>query len=284
MARPTKRSRRTKAEINDLCDEMYSIVAADYPATVRQVYYQLVSRGLIKKTESEYKNMVVRLLTKMRMAGELPFGWIADNTRWMRKPTTDGSLGALLSRTAETFRRDFWSTQDAYVEIWLEKEALAGVLVQITDPWDVPLMVTRGYSSITFLHSAAAQIRNVKKPTYLYYFGDHDPSGKDISRNVRERISEFAPDADVTFERIAVTPEQIIKWELPTRPTKKSDTRSNGFKGESVEVDAIPPRVLRALADECITRHVDDDEYGRMLVEQEAGRATLAVLAAAYSD
>ena len=182
---------------------------------------QLVSRGLIRKTESEYKNMVVRLLTKMRMSGELPFGWIADSTRWMRKPTTDDSLGALLSRTAETYRRDFWATQDAYVEIWLEKEALAGVLVQITDPWDVPLMVTRGYSSITFLHSAAAQIRDIKKPTYLYYFGDHDPSGKDISRNVRERITEFAPDADVTFERVAVTPEQIAEWELPTRPTKK---------------------------------------------------------------
>ena len=159
------------------------------PATVRQTFYQLVSRGVIAKTEAEYKRTVVRLLTQMRRAGEVPFDWIADNTRWMRKPASYSSLADMLERSVEFYRRALWDEQNAYVEIWLEKDALSGVLYDVTSTYDVPLMVTRGYPSITFLHSAALQIRQIQKPTYLYYFGDYDPSGMDITRAVNEGIS-----------------------------------------------------------------------------------------------
>ena len=93
-----------------------------------------------------------------------------------------------------------WDEQNAYVEIWLEKDALAGVLVDVTQKWDVPLMVTRGFASLSYLHEAAETIRDQNKPTYLYYFGDHDPSGVDIPRQVERRLREFAPDSDITFD------------------------------------------------------------------------------------
>jgi hypothetical protein len=130
----------------------------------------MVSQGVIDKTEQEYKT-VGRLLVDMRLDHSIPFDWIADNTRWMRKPTTYSSLDEALQETARTYRRALWDTQDAHVEIWLEKEALAGVIYEDTYRFDVPLMITRGYSSLSFLHAAAEEIARKGKPAYLYSRG-----------------------------------------------------------------------------------------------------------------
>ena len=231
----------------ELRETISEVLAENVPMTVRQVFYQLVSRGAIAKTETEYNQTVVRLLTDMRVSGEIPFSAIADNTRWMRKPRSYSSLEAAIRLTAETYRRATWDNQPVYVEVWLEKDALAGVVLEETGPWDVPLMVTRGYASVSYLYAAAETIRECGKPAYLYYLGDHDPSGVDIPRNVEARLRQFAPEADIHFQRLAVTPAQITEWNLPTRPTKATDTRAKNFTGESVEVDAIPPAQLRSL-------------------------------------
>jgi hypothetical protein len=192
-------ARRTRSDIQEICDAMVRVIAEDRPMTVRQVFYRLVSEGVVGKTEQEYKGTVVRLLAELRRERAIPFSWIADNTRWMRKPTTHSSLADALERTAETYRRAIWDNQSAYVEVWLEKEALAGVLDRVTRAWDVPLMVTRGYPSITYLHSSAETIEAIDKPTFLYYFGDRDPSGLDIPRKVEQGIREFAPNANIHF-------------------------------------------------------------------------------------
>lgn len=271
-----RRRRRTLAEIDTIRGAIYTTLMEDHPMTVRQVYYQLVSRGVIGKTEAEYKQTVCRLLTQMRKHHQVPFDWIADNTRWMRKPHTYDSLGEMLRITRDTYRRALWSNQDVYVEVWLEKDALSGVVIQETDPWDVPLMVTRGYPSLSFLHSAAEAISQQDKPAYLYYLGDWDPSGLDIPKKVEAGIREYAPLVDLHFERIAVTHEQIESFNLPTRPTKQSDSRARRFKGESVEVDAIPPARLRELVRRCIKQHVDTDAFTAMQVAEESERDVLA--------
>ncbi len=281
-SRPTKPKRRTKAEIEALREAIYEIVEDGEPMTVRQVFYQLTSRGVIHKTEAQYKNTVVRLLGLMRRDGDLPFDWIADSTRWMRKPTTYGSMEYMLEQTARTYRRSIWNDQRAYVEIWLEKEALAGVLYDETGRWDVPLMITRGYPSLSFVHSAAEAIGWQDKPVYLYYFGDHDPSGVDIPRKVEADLRDFAPDAEIHFECVAVTREQIEAWELPTRPTKKTDTRAKNFVGDSVEVDAIEPAELRRLVSECITKHLDQVVLDRTLKVESLERDSLQEIAAEW--
>jgi hypothetical protein len=149
---------------------------------------------VIDKTEAAYKNLD-RNLSLMRRAREIPFDWLADNTRWMRKPTSYESLADMLNEQTQFYRRTLWSNQADYVEIWLEKDALSGVLYTVTAEFDVPLMVTRGYPSLSFLHAAADAIANQGKPTHLYYFGDYDPSGVDITRAMEEGIREFAPEA-----------------------------------------------------------------------------------------
>jgi hypothetical protein len=253
-------------------EALYDILAADHPMTVRQVFYRMVSRGAIAKTENEYNNTVSRLLVKMRRAGEIPFHWISDNTRWMRKPRTFSSLEDALRLTRQTYRRSLWDNQDVYVEVWTEKDALAGVLLDVTREWDVPLMVSRGFSSITYLHSAAENIAEQDKPTFIYYFGDHDPSGVVVDRKIEQGLREFAPDAEIEFERVAVRPEQIVEWGLPTRPTKKTDSRSKSFEGESVEVDAIEPACLRQIVRECIERHVDRQALGVLKAAERSER------------
>jgi hypothetical protein len=251
------------------------VLAGIQPATVRQTFYQLVSRGVIDKTETEYKSTVVRLLASMRRSGEIPFGWIADNTRWMRKPASYSSLNDMLTESQRFYRRALWDDQDVYVEIWLEKDALSGVLYDVTAEFDVPLMVTRGYPSISYLYEAAEAIAETGKPAYLYYFGDYDPSGCDITRAVESGIREFAPAAEIHFERVAVTPAQIAAWRLPSRPTKLSDSRSEGFAGDSVEVDSIPPDTLRSLVRNSIVRHIDPRQMAASLAIEEQERETL---------
>ena len=254
---------------------IYEIAAGGHPMTVRQVFYQLSNRGLIDKTEAEYKATVIRLMGTMRLEGDLPFEWVADNSRWMRKPRTHSSLKNMLDITASAYRRALWDDQHVYVEIWLEKEALSGVVLPVTAKWDVPLMVTRGYPSLTFLHDAGVILGCEDREVYLYYFGDWDPSGLDIARNVQERLEDFSDYADINFERIAVTPEQVHQWSLPTRPTKKTDSRSRSFEGASVELDAIPPDELRGLVDECIVQHIDTDIYNTTLAAEASERELL---------
>lgn len=260
-------------------EALYSTLADEHPMTVRQVFYQLVSRGTVEKTEAEYKGTVCRLLADMRRAGLIPYWWLADSTRWMRKPRTYSSLEDALLRTAECYRRSVWDGLDCYVEIWLEKDALAGVLYEVTSKWDVPLMVTRGYPSLSFLYSAAQELEAEGKPTHLYYFGDLDPSGVDITRAVEEGLREMAPNTDIVFERVAVTPAQVEAWGLPTRPTKKTDTRAKAFEGESVEVDAIPPRRLRALVENCIERHVPSGTLEHLRGVEDEERHALELFA-----
>jgi hypothetical protein len=243
---PIKRQRSTKAEVEARREALLDIIDGGKPMTVRRVFYQATVRGLVEKAESGYAKVQTDL-TIMRRNGELAYDWLADNTRWQRKPRTFNGVEEALQHTAEFYRKSLWADADCYAEIWLEKDALAGVMYPVTATYDVPLMVARGYASLSFLHTAAEYINDLIVPTYIYHLGDFDPSGVNAGEKIEATLREMAPDADITFRRLAVTPEQIVEWNLPTRPTKKSDTRSKNFGEISVEFDAIEPNRLRRL-------------------------------------
>ena len=273
--RTIRRARRTSADIAAIERAIYDALAADHPQTLRGLFYRLESQGVVPKTDAAYKTTVMRLSVRMRRAGVLPYDWLSDNTRWMRKPRTHSSLIDLLRSSAAVYRRDLWASQDVYVEVWCEKDALAGVLAEVTMPYDVPLMVSRGYASVTYLHSAAETITAAGKPTYLYYFGDYDPSGLDISRRIEQELRRMAPDVEIHFERVAVTADQIREYGLPTRPTKATDSRCRGFGAASVEVDALPARVLKAMVEACIVRHIDPAALAVVKVAEASERQQL---------
>ena len=155
-----------------------------------------------------------------------PSSCIVDHTRWQRRPVTFNSIDEALADTAATYRRALWRDAKSYVEIWLEKDAISGVITPITSKFDVLLMVARGYASKTFLHAAGKYIAAIKKPCFVYHFGDFDPSGQDAARAVEKGLRQHAGMAEINFERIAVTQSQIDEWTLPSRPTKQSNSRA----------------------------------------------------------
>ena len=269
-----KHQRATKTEMQARQAALLRIVSAMKPMTVRQVFYQATVQGIVEKSDSGYTKVQTDLVA-MRRSGALPFSWLADSTRWQRKPTTYSSIDRALADTARFYRKSLWDDAGCYVEIWLEKDALAGVIFPITADYDVPLMVARGYASLSFLHGAAEYIGELDVPAYIYHLGDYDPSGVNAGEKIEQTLMELAPSADITFERIAVTPEQISKWSLPTRPTKTSDTRAKKFGDISVELDAIPPAYLRAVVQVCIEEHLPAGQFSALKAAEASERSLL---------
>jgi hypothetical protein len=224
VASDIKRFRRTKQEIRAIKNAIVGILTESNPQTVRQVFYALTVLGVVGKAENEYQRTVIRLMVDMREKGELPFHWVPDNTRWQRKPVTFAGLAACLEATANGYRRDLWAASPAHVEIWCEKDALAGVLLEETRVYDVPLMVAGGYSSISFLHSTAKEIEAKGKRAYVYHFGDLDPSGVDAARDIEAKLRKYAPKAEIHFERPAMTRDKssngICRRVQPRSPTQ----------------------------------------------------------------
>lgn len=277
QASPVKRRRSTKAEVEQRRESLLDIVSEMQPMTVRQVFYQATVRSIIEKTEAGYTKVQTDLAL-MRRAGELPYEWLADNTRWQRKPRTFNSVEEALKQTAQLYRKNLWASADAYVEIWLEKDALAGVVWPVTAAYDVPLMVARGYASLSFLHTAAEFINDLTVPAYIYHLGDYDPSGVNAAEKIEQTLRELAPYAEIYFVRIAVTPGQIQEWNLPTRPTKASDTRAKNFGEISVELDAIEPEVLRTIVEAAIELHLPSEQLEVLKAAEESERELITSL------
>lgn len=258
-------------------------VEAESPVTLRGVFYRVVSAGAVDKSEAGYR-AIGRQLIKLRRTDRVPYSAITDGTRMMRKPASWTDLDEMLHTAAASYRRSLWEDQDVEVIVLSEKDAITGSVYPVTAEWDVELGITRGYSSETFTHSIAETVNDNDargKTTFVYQLGDHDPSGVDAWRDFASKVRGFVPGAAVEFERIAVTPAQIALWDLPTRPTKRSDTRAGGFTGESVEVDAIPATMLRQLVRDAIEQHIDTDALRLTRLAEDSERDVLYRIAGA---
>jgi hypothetical protein len=271
------RHRASKAEVVARRRSLFGIVSEMQPMTVRQVFYQATVRNIVEKSEAGYAKVQTDLVL-LRRVGVVPYDWLTDSTRWQRKPRTFNSVQQALEDTARLYRKALWTDAGAYVELWLEKDALAGVVGPITGLYDVPLMVARGYASLSFLHSAAEYISSLDVPACIYHLGDFDPSGVNAGEKIEQTLQEMAPDADIVFERLAVTPEQIETGNLPTRPTKTSDSRAKGFGEISVELDAIAPENLRALVAWAIERHLPPHKFKVLKAAEESERTLISQL------
>jgi len=269
-SRTLKRRRRCADEIREIRGAIKAVLEEDHPQSVRHVFYRLVGLGLIPKEQAGYRTVQSQLL-KLREDGVVPWGWVSDGTRWRKHRLTFNDQAEAVRHAADTYRRDLWSRTPAYVEVWCESDSIAGVLVPEVDRYDVPLMTSRGFSSRTYLYRAAQEIKIEDRPAYLYYVGDWDPSGKIIPEKIEETLRRFAPNAEIHFERLLVTPEQISEWDLPTKPAKKT-THAKNFTGGTVEAEAVPARRTRNILRAAIERHLDMREVA-VIREAEASEA-----------
>lgn len=255
------------------------------PVTVRQAFYLVASAGDVAKTVAGY-NRVQRQLLAMRREGIIDYDWIADNTRWRIEPTTYDGLDDFFERQRIFYRQDLWADSEDYVEIWCEKDSIAGVLSTITDEYAVALLPARGYSSETFAYEAAEDMRRMDRNCYVYYVGDFDPSGWDASRDLESRLLGFYP--DITFKHLGVNYGDLS--ELQTRPTKLSDKRTPRFFAEfgagtpSAELEAMHPDVLRNRVRDAILNHISVHLIDAKLREENAARESLDQIAAAYAQ
>jgi hypothetical protein len=268
-ARTIKRGRRTKVEVAELREALHEIVMDNEPVTVRGVFYLASSAGLVPKDDTKGYRPVQRELLKMRREGIIPWGCITDGSRTVYGHNRYGSLEFYARQVARNYRRDYWHGSPEYVEIWLEKEALRGVISPVViDEFGLDLFVTKGQPSVTYLYEAAENISLGERPTFVYVLSDHDPGGLRIFDRIKEELRNFVDGAaDLTVRRLALTPYQVGLYDLPTRPGKEKDPNAAAFNrmwGDCVELDAMPPNTLRALIREKLENHINP-EYLRQL-------------------
>ena len=258
--------------------------ALDILLTFRQLYYQLVSKLIITPDWNSYKYLN-KIISEARYKGLIPYDAIVDDKRLPSvshyyEETVEDHIEYVFDRIENTITNytfPKWINQPQYIEIWIEKQALFRLFKKITDQHDVTLVASSGYPSVSLLNTSANRItaqlsnRNVSQATILY-FGDFDPSGKDIPRNILAKLTEEF-EVNVKLELIALNKKQIEFHELPPMPTKKKDSRLKSFEENygkfSVELDALPPLVLLDMIDDTILEYFDKDIYETVKSEED---------------
>lgn len=262
--------------INSIIEE-YS--EQGYKLTLRQLYYQLVSRDIIANQLKEYAKLS-DVLVKGRMAGIVDWEAIEDRVRVPYLPYYAEDIHDALSDLIQQYRLDRQEGQDNYIEVWVEKDALSGVLRRVTQKYHVRLMVNRGYSSATAMYDAYQRIRDAESREqvgHILYLGDHDPSGLDMIRDINDRLSEFG--VSPVVKQIVLTDAQIKKYNLPPNPAKLSDPRAGWYVAKygrtSWEVDALKPEVLNKLVTSSIEALIDNEMFFERLRQEEEDKERL---------
>ena len=252
-----------------------------YNLTLRQVYYQLVARAIIENNERSYKN-IGNLISDARLAGLIDWNAIEDRTRNMRGNSHWVTPGQIIDSAAYSYHLDHWEGQENYVEVWVEKDALIGIVGQICGQLDVNFFSCRGYVSQSEMWGAAQRLKRMQEQgqnVVLLHLGDHDPSGKDMSRDIQDRLRTF--DAyDVEFRRLALNMNQIEKYNPPPNPAKLTDSRAeqyvNEFGYDSWELDALEPQVISELIERNVKSYRNEKLYNEVLKQEKREKNLLS--------
>lgn len=259
-----------------------SYQAQGYDLTLRQLYYQFVARDLLGNTVQNYKRLGA-VVSEGRRAGLIDWLAIVDRTRNLKSLPHWANPGDYIMPNG--FMVDKWSTQPNRVEVWIEKEALAGVFERICRELDVPYFACRGYTSDSEIWSAAQRLSGYSEEGQLpiiLHFGDHDPSGIDMTRDIIDRIALLGgPEMDV--KRLALNMDQVEEYEPPPNPAKETDSRFRGYMAaygeESWELDALEPDVLAGLVRAAVNSVLDKKAWKLKQDEEKVGRKRLREVA-----
>jgi len=229
-----------------------------YDLTLRQLYYQFVARGVIPNSERSYKRLG-SIINDARLAGLIDWLAIEDRTRDVKGNNHWETPVNIIEASAIQYQIDKWKGQPCRIEVWVEKDALVGVISRISREMDVPYLSCRGYVSQSEMWRASCRLRDYEQSgqdTIILHLGDHDPSGIDMTRDITDRLALFGSRVDV--RRIALTMEQVEEINPPPNPAKVTDARYETYQAEygeeSWELDALEPSYLEAL----IRLHVED--------------------------
>lgn len=272
-------------ELINRCNVIISdYTAQGYSLTLRQLYYQLVARDIIPNNMQSYKR-IGETLNDARLAGLVDWFAIEDRTRNLRSTPHWTKPGDIMQSAAASYRIDKWIDQPRRVEVWVEKDALVGILESVCSRLDVPFFSCRGYTSQSELWGAARRqmgyIRNDQEPLIIH-LGDHDPSGKDMTRDITDRLNLFVG-REIEVERIALNWDQIQQYSPPPNPAKLTDSRADKYIAEygsdSWELDALEPRVIEDLIERTILVYRDEDLWSDQVRQENTARGLLSEVA-----
>lgn len=266
-------------EVNDVLSK-YS-----QKMTLRQIYYRLVSRHTFPNNLNQYKGLS-RHLVKAREKGDVDWTRIEDRARsthggdWGRDGIDD--IESFLQDKIDEFKNLWeyislskWKGQENYVEVWIEKDALSRLAENAVSDLNVKVCPSKGYSSFTYIAETVNRLRRIKdRNIHILYFGDFDPSGLDIERDLYDRLVRYGSPSDLTVTRIALTREQIDEYDLPPFPAKTSDVRYERFvyetgSNDAVELDALEPPVLTQMIHDAVSELIDWDIWNERRQEEE---------------
>lgn len=299
--------KRFGQESLDMIDVINSILrnyaAQGYDLSLRQLYYQLVSRNIVENTERSYKN-VGRLVSDARLAGYIDWNMIKDRGREVITNPHWEDPGDFIRAVAPQYRFDLWADQKCYVEVMVEKQALEGVLEPVCRRLDVPFTANKGYSSSSAMYEASKRFVDAKEQgrhCFVIYLGDHDPSGIDMSRDIGERLDlfvktsldqcdEIGPNEEPAVEvlRVALNMDQIRELKPPKNPAKLTDSRAKEYIAlygrSSWELDAIEPRQLAKLVTDAVTSLMDEEKFDTARKKMQESRDTLLSFAKSFES
>lgn len=269
-----------------------------YDLSLRQLYYQLVARGVIENSDKSYKR-IGSLVNDARLAGLLDWSMIQDRGRVPVRNSHWDSPSDIIESAAASYRVDRWSNQNVYIELMVEKQALEGVLIPVCQKLDIMFSANKGYSSASALYNAGKRARWAMlygKDVVILYLGDHDPSGIDMTRDVQERLELFSGyNTDVELERrelivhrLALNMDQIEELKPPPNPAKETDARFDSYYEQfgptCWELDAIEPGSLADLVEEGVFTYRDPDLLTDILEEEEKQKDLLRKASQRWED
>lgn len=281
----TPASQRLIDMADQICREY---TAQGFDLTLRQLYYQFVARDVIANRQTEYKRLG-GIINDARLAGLLDWDYIVDRTRNLRGLSHWDNPHSVIRSAASGYRTERWADQPHRVDVWIEKDALVGVIANVCQRYDVDYFSCRGYTSQSELWGAAQRMiryQSAGQKPVIIHLGDHDPSGVDMTRDIRERLALF--EADVEVRRIALNMDQIEEHQPPPNPAKLTDARATGYIREygrsSWELDALEPTLLDRLIEEEIWDCRDLDLWDAATQSMEQERRLLRNVASRWSE
>ncbi len=259
----------------------------NFPLTIRQIHYRLVSSGFYPNTRSSY-NGLSKTLVKAREDGEVDDTRIEDRARQVIEAPEGYAPDEYVTAVSDWFKTiggeyqaDLWANQPGFVEVWVEKDALSSLINQVVEPYRVTVCPCRGYSSYTYIKRTAidGRLRHVTKPIIILYLGDHDPSGLQMTEDLESRLVKYGHGLNIAVKRVALTYDQVKEYNLIPNPTKKADTRSQAYVSrygdECWELDAVEPNELQRLVRSTIEELINQEAWEAGLVQEAKDRTRL---------
>lgn len=295
-------SKRFTEDVREIIDVANDVIndyqEQGFKLTLRQLYYVFISKDLFpaswidedynakmglqpdtKNTVKNYKRLG-GIISDGRLAGLIDWDAIEDRVRVPKVPTEFDSLEDLIDAAFRAYRLPRWRGQEYYAELWVEKDALSGVLQPLATEFHVTLMVNKGYSSQSAMFEASKRFmanEEAGRKTVLFYLGDHDPSGEDMVKDIAKRLHLFGSEVEV--RKLALTMTQVRRYNPPPNPTKSSDSRAKKYcekhGNHSWEVDALPPEVMHSIIRKEFEDVLDADLMDKVKVEEERDKTLL---------